>query len=176
MHNSAEALKKLVNYFSGADEPTMIIFFGDHRPGAGLTDNTSVYTQLGILPEEAADWTLEQKIEFHSTDYLIWANDDSLLPGERGEKAISSANTLGLPILDVSGADKSLWWRFADSVSRDAAFFSWDFYVSADGVTSAPPQLNSDTRATDKLSIMAALLSDAFYGRRYVTEALWDMK
>lgn len=172
IHNSAAALEKLINYFSEVDEPTVIVFYGDHRPGTGLTDNSTVYTQLGLVPEDGADWTLEQVQTYYSTSYLIWANDDSLLPAERGSTMDSSANYLGLPILEASGVEMPLFWQFLKSMREDSLFYSWKYYVSADGKVSEAPDLDADAAVSDKHKLMSMLLYDTFYGKQFVTANL----
>ena len=32
MHASDEALRELITYFEKVEEPTLIVFFGDHQP------------------------------------------------------------------------------------------------------------------------------------------------
>lgn len=172
LHNSAAALEKLVNYFSQVDEPTMIVFFGDHRPGTGLSDNSSVYSQLGLVPDDAAGWSLEQYQEFYSTSYLIWANDDSLLPAQRGSGMDSSANYLGLPILEASGVELPLFWKYLKSMNQDSIFYSWQYYISADGTLDEPLDLQSDSVPAHKHWLMGMLLYDTFYGEKYLTEQL----
>lgn len=172
LHNSSMALEKLVDYFSEQDEPTILIFFGDHRPGGGLKDNSSVYSQLGLVSAQSSDWTLEQNGEFYSTSCFIWANDESLLPAAPGSSMNSSANFLGLPILEAAGVELPLFWRFLKSVSEDTTFFSWKYYISADGDLSLPPNLEAEDEAAAKLRLMSALLEDAFYGRQYITDKM----
>lgn len=64
------ALETLVNYFRTAEEPVVLVFFGDHNPWLG--DNSFVYTELGIN----LDLNREQGFyDYYSTPYVIWAND-----------------------------------------------------------------------------------------------------
>ena len=35
---ASAALGQLVDYFRNIDEPTVVVFYGDHRPGLGLTN------------------------------------------------------------------------------------------------------------------------------------------
>ncbi len=60
------ALEKLINYFSNVDEPTMIVFFGDHQPS---------------LPNDFYDMVFgtdspskEQQESKYVTPYFIWSN------------------------------------------------------------------------------------------------------
>lgn len=174
IYNSSAALEKLIEYFSQVDEPTVIVFFGDHRPGMGISGEETVYCQLGAVPEDVADWTLEDTLQMYSTSYLIWANDDSLLPAERGTVQGSSAGVLGLPILDAAGIEKPLFWRFLESVSSETMFFSKLYYVNADGSAGENLDLEADTKQSDELMLMKKVLYDTFYGKQYITARLGE--
>ena len=56
------------------EEPVIVVFFGDHRPGTPLESGATVYSELGMSPENVADWELEDYAELYSTDYVIWSN------------------------------------------------------------------------------------------------------
>ena len=174
LYNASLALKKLVDYFSASDDPTVIIFFGDHRPGTGLSDNSTVYSQLGIVPERMSDWTLEQTKEFHRTSYLIWANDDTLLPAAPGSKIDSSANYLGLYAIEASGVKMPLFWQFLKSMRDDSLFYSWKYYLSSNGDLLDATELDDESTALKKQRLMGNLLYDTFYGKQLITERIGD--
>lgn len=60
------ALEKLINYFSDVDEPTMIVFFGDHQPA--LPDN---FYEMVFGSNSITD---EQEEKKYVTPYFIWSN------------------------------------------------------------------------------------------------------
>ncbi len=66
---SDEAFEKLVNYFDGQEDPTVIIMFGDHQPNLG--DNTYQYL---IGDEESL--TPEELMEKYKVPFVAWANYD----------------------------------------------------------------------------------------------------
>ena len=70
IHQSDEALKSLIDYFSNVDEPTVICFFGDHLPNM----KNSFYET--ILGENLSDLTAEEILKLYQTPFLIWANYD----------------------------------------------------------------------------------------------------
>lgn len=55
---TGEALKKLTDYFKGQDEPTVIVFFGDHAPNYAIDI-------LRVVGKEELSY---------QTPYLIWSN------------------------------------------------------------------------------------------------------
>ena len=68
---SDDAVQELINYFSKVDEPTAIVFFGDHQPNLPEDFyNTLLESQRGDL----SDAELRQKKMV--TPFFIWANYD----------------------------------------------------------------------------------------------------
>ncbi|MBO5621670.1 MAG: sulfatase-like hydrolase/transferase, partial [Butyrivibrio sp.] len=62
---SDSAVQQLIETYQNVDEPTMIIFFGDHQPGM------STATQAGIYN------TVSQNLDFFKTKFFIWTNYDT---------------------------------------------------------------------------------------------------
>ena len=56
-----QALGKLTDALRNSPEPTIVVYFGDHRPNLFMTDGETVYTKLGLCPSnDTVDWTLEE--------------------------------------------------------------------------------------------------------------------
>ncbi len=72
INKTDEAMKDLVEYFRGLDEPVVLVLFGDHKPGLG--DGNFVYTELGV---DLSRGTEESFYDYYSTPYVIWANDSA---------------------------------------------------------------------------------------------------
>ena len=90
---SDEAVEQLVAYFSQVDEPTAIVFFGDHQPNV----TSAFYDDLFGNTEAAR--TREEKQAKLTTPFFIWANYDI---EERAGVQIS-ANYLSAYALDALG-------------------------------------------------------------------------
>lgn len=60
------ALEKLIDYFSNVDEPTMIVFFGDHQP--------SLPNDFYDMVFETDSPSKEQQESKYVTPYFIWSN------------------------------------------------------------------------------------------------------
>lgn len=85
-----EALKELITYFSKEEEPTMIVFFGDHQPNDTVAEpiwelNGATYL---TVTEEQGDLRYE-------VPYVMWANFDI----DEGTEADTSINYLGARML-----------------------------------------------------------------------------
>src|SRR5690606_5819401 len=68
------AFKSLIEYYETSDEPTIIVFFGDHLPGLG--NDYKFYKQAEYVPRGAGDinWSLEDQLKMHATPLAIWNN------------------------------------------------------------------------------------------------------
>lgn len=102
MKMSDDALKQLITYFKNADEPVIIILFGDHQPH--LPD--SFYTH--IMGKEPLQFTQEDTMKKYQVPFLIWANYD--IPKMVIERA--SINYLSSIFLSVAGLKMSNFNRY----------------------------------------------------------------
>ena len=83
------ALRELIGYYSQCDEPTMIVFFGDHQPQVATNFYTDV---LGTAPDTA----LAQKKQM--VPFVLWANYD--IPEAQGVEL--SLNYLSALLMDTA--------------------------------------------------------------------------
>lgn len=74
---SDTVLKKLVLSLKAQDEPTLLIFFGDHLPYLG--PNSAAFRSTGFIGTEPVTTTLDYK-RMHQTPLLIWSNFGAELP------------------------------------------------------------------------------------------------
>ncbi len=61
---SDEALRELIQYFSQQQEPTVLLFFGDHQPAL----------ELSMFEKRPGLSAVEQQITQYITPFFIWAN------------------------------------------------------------------------------------------------------
>lgn len=70
IYDTNQHLTEFFDYYRQAEEPVVIVLFGDHKPWLG--DGNSVYETLGIN----LDFSTEEGFyHYYATRYLIWAND-----------------------------------------------------------------------------------------------------
>jgi len=168
--NSSKALKKLTDYFSQVDEPTVILFYGDHVPGLGL-ETGSVYHQIWNYSGSIYNTTPAVGAEIYSSEYLIWANDPSLLPDSPGSRADTSCAFFGLDILDAANLSLPRFWMLVREMQAECQAYNWVYFVSSDGQAS---WTLPDTVNKEPFTQMAAALADA-KGERYLTDWLWEV-
>lgn len=159
---ASAALGKLVDYFRSCDDPTIIVFFGDHRPGLGLSTGGSVYSRLGISPESHWSGTPETFKELYSTDYLIWANDPSLLPGEPGSTWDTSCNYLGVTVLNLAGVELPTYWQLIDRLAQTRVADMYFFFLDREGNLS--DGIAEDDPDAQRLAALRDIISDVLAG------------
>lgn len=169
-HDASEALGQLADYFRDQEEPTVIVFFGDHRPGVGLTDGGTVYSKLGLCSSDYSRWSTQEMKELYSTDYLIWSNDPDYLPGQPGDQVDRGSNYLGVDLLNLAGVEKPVYWSFLQNLSHTRLNDTWVYSLAQDGtLTYRHPTTGSDG---EKLDLLSTLLDDALYGDQVATPVL----
>lgn len=160
----SEALGKLVDHLAAQDEPVIVVFFGDHRPGTPLESGATVYSELGMCPEDVADWELEDYAELYSTDYVIWSNDPSLLPVEPGSRMNTSSTLLGVEALQLAGIDLDEYWSMCAVVDTVSDGWTWNFFVPQDGEPCFSPYVGLDEKGMDIIKAMRVFMNSTFYG------------
>lgn len=100
LHDVDKQLKTLIEYFEKVDEPTIILFFGDHQPAI---DNAFYEKYMSIDYDEIATEQLEQ---VYQTPYLIWANYE--LNEDANPKRVS-INYLSSVLLEVGNIPSTTW-------------------------------------------------------------------
>lgn len=165
----SKALRRMVDYFSQTEEPTVILFFGDHRPGLGL-DAGSVYTELGIYNGYTYSLPPADAADLYAADYLIWANDPALLPAPQGTVRDTSCGFFGLEVLDAAGAALPRYWQMVREMRKESICYNHIYFVDDSGNTCWTDDL-PDTVDTAPFVQMASVLADA-KGERKLTDWL----
>ena len=170
------ALGELTEALRQSPEPTIVVFFGDHRPNLFLTDGDTVYTKLGLCPDnDTTGWTAEQINELYSTDYLIWANDAALLQGLAGTERDSSITAIGPQLLALTGQPISRYWALLQKVSEVCLTNTELYFVDGDGNPSYSLEDSALTESDrELLELRDAVMYDALYGQQYITAAMND--
>lgn len=169
-----EALGMLAEELRQSPEPTVLVFFGDHRPNLFLTDGGTVYTHLGLCPEnDTVNWTAEQVGELYSTSYLIWANDAALLRGQAGTEKDSSVTAIGPQVLELLNRRCSRYWGLLSLCSEVCLTETDRYFVDGSGTayaSRADAPLTAEAR--ELLTLREAVIYDAVYGRQYITRQM----
>jgi len=169
-----QALGELTDALREREEPTVVVFFGDHRPNLFMTDGGTVYSHLGLCESnDCSRWSIEQVADLYSTDYLIWANDAAFLKQPAGTKQDTGLTALGPAVLDAANMPRNRYWAMQERLSK-ALLVNTDLYcVTGKGV---PYWNESDAALSDEdrelMELRSAIIYDTYYGQRYATAAM----
>ncbi len=100
LHETDQATEELIAYFAEAEEPVVILFFGDHQPA--LTE--AFYRQLGF----GGTGSLEELQKQHLVPFFIWANYEL----EEQYVEYTSLNYLSSYVYQAAGLSLPLYNRF----------------------------------------------------------------
>lgn len=107
---SDDALRDLVTYFSGEEEDTMIVFFGDHQPTTSVSRPV-----LNLNGKSTGSLTEEEQMQYYEVPYMIWANYDI----EEETDGEMSVNFLASEIFELCGFELPAYWQELDEVREE---------------------------------------------------------
>lgn len=83
LYDADQMLGRLAEYIDSRERPTLLVFFGDHKPTLG--DNYAAYAESGLFPADL-NYEFQYRKKMYSTPFLICANrelDPGLFSGNR---------------------------------------------------------------------------------------------
>lgn len=133
MHQSDEDLRWLIDELNQRDEPTIVVFFGDHQPGFAdwLFENT--------YHKSVDDATIDEVQARYHTPYFIWANaaaraDDSPLELEKiGTDTVTSLNYLGALMVEAAGLPGTVHQKYLEHLRETLPAVNLNGYQDATG-------------------------------------------
>lgn len=121
---SDQSLQTLIEYFSGVEEKTVVVFFGDHQPSDTVA--------ASILAKNGMTWNAlsEEELKLrYQVPYVIWANYDIA----EEQNADTSANYLGAEVLARAGVPTNAYQNFLLQLKETYPILSAVRTVEADG-------------------------------------------
>ena len=123
---SDRALKRLVDYFDKVDDPTIILFFGDHQP---YIENEFISEVMGTDVTSAEGAELQKRYISHM---MLWANYD--IPDEyEGTIDGISVNYLSGLLLQVAGLRMTDYDRYLTGLRQKIPVITAMGALDADG-------------------------------------------
>lgn len=143
LRDSVDMLVGLTEYLDSVDEPTLLVFFGDHRPTLGA--DYSVYKGLGMNVGNTDSAT--NAIETNKTPLLLWANEayaddfNAALPTlDLPEHGLISDHYLGAMVTELVGYEGyDGYYDFLNEARRTLPVVCGGAYMRADGSVPEPP-------------------------------------
>lgn len=147
---SDDAIKELIDYFSSVEEPTAVIFFGDHQPNVP----SAFYDDLlGDMDEDQIQQAKQKKMV---TPFFIWANYDI----EEQQDVQISANYLTAFALDALGCTTAGYDALRLAVQEQIPRINNAGYYLPDGSWFGLENMASDTRLAEYQMMQYAQLFD----------------
>jgi phosphoglycerol transferase MdoB-like AlkP superfamily enzyme len=133
VYDTDRVLGRLYDFVMETEEPTILVFFGDHLPL--LTQRTGVYTDLGYIDSaEFDDLTAEDAYKMFTTPYLAFSNYMEL-PETWGSV---SPYFLGAVVADAADIDMNLYYTFLLQAYESFQGLNNYVYISGDRIFSEP--------------------------------------
>lgn len=120
---SDDAVRELIEYFSAVDEPTAVIFFGDHQPNV---PSAFYDTLFGDTDETRTRESKQRKLQ---TPFFIWANYDI----EEAQDVEISDNYLAAYAMDKLGCGLSGYDKLRLAAHESVPRINSYGYFTADG-------------------------------------------
>lgn len=117
------ALQELIEHYSQVEEPTLILFFGDHQPP--LSNN--LYKD--IYGKNLDDRTVEELMEQYTTPFFIWANYDI----EEAQDVEIGSSFLGVLASQMAGYPQTGYMKFLSRLNETFTAITPMGYVLSDG-------------------------------------------
>jgi len=160
LYDADKALKYLIENLEKIDEPTAIVFLGDHLPYLGK--DYLVYKETGYISENEKEWSDTDKLKMKSVPYIIWANYE-INKDKIETNSFISAQFIGNYILDLGNVPYNLVFRFTNSLKDVIPVFSNNLKLSKD--SKAITDLLSDFEVLE--NDYRLLQYDLLFGEQY---------
>lgn len=118
-----KAIRELIEHYQQVEEPTVILFFGDHQPPL----NNKLYK--AIYGKELDERTTEEVMTQYTTPFFLWANFDI----EEAEDVTVGSTFLGMMASRLAGYPQTGYMKFLDKVYEEFIAITPVAYVLADG-------------------------------------------
>ena len=125
---SDKALEYLISYFEQIEEPTIIVFFGDHQPADSVV--RPIWELNGISDDSLTEEEMGRRYE---VPYIIWTNYESEVVHDED----TSANFLAAKVLETAGIPQSAYMAYLSELAENFPVVSAIQVVSADGEASS---------------------------------------
>ncbi|MFN7249452.1 MAG: LTA synthase family protein [Anaerobacillus sp.] len=106
-----DSLKLLVDYFEKIEDPTVIVFFGDHLPLLG-----DLYTESNYINDiNPKHWSIEEYQKMYSVPFVVWDNFQQ----EKQSELYMNSSFLGAYVLDQYALQQPPFMKFLNEVRKN---------------------------------------------------------
>ena len=160
-----DALSTLINYFSKVDEPTIIVFFGDHMGSFGNKDNSYFKGGYTQYPEGTA----ENYFDLHTPPFVIWDNYTDV----SGE-SVTLSNYYLLPYMtELYDLPQPLYFSYLN-MQMDYICGTADTYaLNSEGEIILRDDIGAEAELM--LDRQQLIQYDGMFGKGYVSDKMWSV-
>ena len=155
-------LGKLVDYFSAVEEPTVILFFGDHQPSLG-SPGYELMQRIGYVADNTTD---EGRAALQSTPYLIWNNFEDRPTAAKMDMSMFHLLPYMTRMLDM---DRPAFYSYMDSLFAEVRGVTRKVCLDGNG----EPLVTLEGTAKERFDEYLAVVYDGLIGEQYGNEALY---
>lgn len=155
-------LAKLVDYFSVVEEPTVILFFGDHQPSLG-SPGYELMQRIGYVADNTAP---EGILALQSTPYLIWNNFEAQPTAARVDMSMFHLIPYMTRMLDM---DRPGFHSYMDSLFEQTRGVTRRISLSGSG----EPVRALEGAAQAKFEEYLSVVYDGLIGKQYGNALLY---
>lgn len=162
-HDADQSLQMMIDHFKDSDEPTMIVFYGDHLPMLGM--DYQVYKEAGFIStSDANKWSLEEIKKMHSIPLVTWSNFN--MPKQ--DIQLLSDSFLGAHVLDMLHMEKPANFALDAELAQQVPGLLSNLIVDQDG------QLHATTpeSAASLVDEYRNVQYDLMFGKQYLADYL----
>ncbi|MBE6973562.1 MAG: LTA synthase family protein [Ruminococcaceae bacterium] len=123
MKVSDNALSELIAHYEQVNEPTLIVFFGDHQPSLSNEFYEALYDK------KLNERTTEEILKQYAVPFFLWANYD--IPEQ--QNVVISSNFLGMLTAKTAGLPLTGWMNFLSDLHDRIPVITPVGYITADG-------------------------------------------
>ena len=131
------ALEQLIAHYEQSDEPTMIVFFGDHQPPLKNAFYEALYGK------KLSERTTEEVMRQYAVPFFIWANYDI----EEQRDVVVSPNYLGVLTAQAAGLPLTGFMNFLSQMYEVLPVITPVGFVNADGDFLEEEELSEEEQA-----------------------------
>ena len=132
VRESDRAMEELLSSYAACEEPTMVVFFGDHQPP--LTND--FYEILERKPLD--ECTTEERLRQYAVPFFIWTNYDI----EEKQDVLISPNYLGVLTARLAGLPMTGYMNFLSQMYEELRVITPVGFITGDGQHVSREELN----------------------------------
>lgn len=158
--HSDNTLKSLMKDISELNEPTLVVFFGDHLPNLG-----NVYVELGYL-KNMENKTLSEELKMKQTPLVVWNNYSKFIQPVNN----ISASFLAPKIMEWAELKSPVYYDFLSDFYNKLPVYTASVNLDRDGLLlkEAAAQHN------DIVETYQMIQYDIMFGKRYSQNSLFN--